>query len=480
MNCRQYWNKTLGESSIHGFPYLVKRELHWSEKIFWAAVIISATYFSLDICLNQWKRFRDNPIVYAMELAWGKSNFPFVGITLCSESTDQEDLDNIIHEMWDVKAEENNATYQYYLKFLKVLNSLNYLNMDTLKGYENDTNLEELKFVEILLQMRHRFLPRKIYANAEDDNKKSSSFDVEGREQTYAAAMTEIGICRTTSQLTRYTNPFGNLKSLKVSGISFCDTMNECNTKIFPKVGSESSLLIFLHNVEDIVAPFGKGTIMRHATMDGSLTIELLLGLTTAETEVRNLPIAYRKCRYKDENNLNYFKIYRPGLCRIECRINVAMKKCGCKPFFYVVAPHLPICSIKGMLCLTQHNWPKVAQCNCPNLCEKETYVSMQTTLQKDESTKFERTIIVKLFLPRMAMKRRVVFSTDQLIMSFGGAIGLFLGASFISIYGLIYVCSEYVFANIWSSLKLRRNARKEQQNQQQLNRTTSFGGRRY
>lgn len=52
-----------------------------------------------------------------------------------------------------------------------------------------------------------------------------------------------------------------------------------------------------------------------------------------------------------------------------------------------------------------------------------------------------------------MAMKRRVVFSTDQLIMSFGGAIGLFLGASFISIYGLIYILSEYIFGNIWSCL---------------------------
>lgn len=65
--------------------------------------------------------------------------------------------------------------------------------------------------------MRHKFLPRKEYAKAEDNKRNSetevpsSSFDVEGRELTYAAAMTEIGVCRTTSQLTRYTNPFGDL-----------------------------------------------------------------------------------------------------------------------------------------------------------------------------------------------------------------------------------------------------------------------------
>lgn len=61
-----------------------------------------------------------------------------------------------------------------------------------------------------------------------------------------------------------------------------------------------------------------------------------------------------------------------------------------------------------------------------------------------------------------MAMKRRVVFSTDQLIMSFGGAIGLFLGASFISIYGLLYVLSEYVFANFWSCVKIKSKLEKQ------------------
>lgn len=59
------------------------------------------------------------------------------------------------------------------------------------------------------------------------------------------------------------------------------------------------------------MAPFDRGTILRQATMDGSLTIELLLALTTAESEVRNLPVAYRKCRYKDENHLKYFNVIK-------------------------------------------------------------------------------------------------------------------------------------------------------------------------
>lgn len=73
---------------------------------------------------------------------------------------------------------------------------------------------------------------------------------------------------------------------------------------------SNSSLFQFFHNVGDIVAPYDKGTTMRYVATDVSMTFELLLGLTTAEAEVRNLPIAYRKCRYKDENDLQYFQVF--------------------------------------------------------------------------------------------------------------------------------------------------------------------------
>jgi len=63
----------------------------------------------------------------------------------------------------------------------------------------------------------------------------------------------------------------------------------------------------------------------------------------------------------------------------------------------------------------------------------------------KYSGQEFERTLIINMKLPKMGMKRRVVFSTDQLIMSFGGAIGLFLGASFMTIYGLIYLFLTFI-----------------------------------
>ncbi|XP_061396317.1 uncharacterized protein LOC133331945 [Musca vetustissima] len=208
MKCNEYVRKTLGESSIHGFPYLVKRELHWMEKLFWILMIALAAYTSIDICLNQWKRFRDNPIVYAMELAWGKSNFPFVGITLCSDYVDHHEFEHLIEDMWHLENEANKSAYNYYWDFLKVLNSLHLTNMGNLKPYENDSRLNDLNFLQMLVRLRQQILPEKVLANTEEA---TTSSDTEVREMAYAAAVTEAGLCRTTSQLTKYTNPFGDL-----------------------------------------------------------------------------------------------------------------------------------------------------------------------------------------------------------------------------------------------------------------------------
>lgn len=68
--------------------------------------------------------------------------------------------------------------------------------------------------------------------------------------------------------------------------------------------------------------------------------------------------------------------------------------------------------------------------------------------LQGDDNysgERFERTLIINLQISRMGINRRVVFSTDQLIMSFGGAIGLFLGASFMTIYGVVYFFLTFI-----------------------------------
>lgn len=59
----------------------------------------------------------------------------------------------------------------------------------------------------------------------------------------------------------------------------------------------------------------------------------------------------------------------------MECKLKHAMNLCHCKPFFYVVGKEIPVCDIKGMLCLASSNWTQIECKECFPLCEEIRYV---------------------------------------------------------------------------------------------------------
>ena len=107
--------------------------------------------------------------------------------------------------------------------------------------------------------------------------------------------------------------------------------------------------------------------------------VDLEFVMNTAEHEVRKLPIAFRKCRYPNENNLEYFDDYTPSYCRMNCRIRSALELCNCKPFFYAVGP-ATICDLTGLLCLANAKWPFVAECLCYPRCEEVSFMELRRT----------------------------------------------------------------------------------------------------
>ncbi|XP_017050263.1 uncharacterized protein LOC108094280 [Drosophila ficusphila] len=178
------------ESSIHGLPYVARRDLHWMERLFWLMMVVVSAYFAIGSCLAQWERFRDNPIVYEYEYLFALRNFPFLGVTLCTNYETQKEVDEIIQETWGVNPAEDPSKAAYYGNFLRVLNRLQYDSLDQLKPFENDTSLDNLPYVAMLLKLQEKVLPSKNPA-------------------VLAPIITEVGLCQTTSQLTRYGNPFG-------------------------------------------------------------------------------------------------------------------------------------------------------------------------------------------------------------------------------------------------------------------------------
>ncbi|XP_064547837.1 sodium channel protein Nach [Drosophila montana] len=441
-----WWMELCRESAIHGMPYLARKDLHWIERVFWLAMIVAAAYYAIGSCLSQWQRFRDNPIVYEYEYLFALRSFPFMGVTLCTQFVTMEDRVSgaIVHNTWDMETNSTEDEVDYYREFLLVVNRLHYNNLETLAPYENDTTLENINFVELLFNILQKVLPAA--------NQSLPSF---------APTLTEMGLCQTTSQLVKFGNPYGKNVKLKVPPVRQCNSFANCQTTIKPAVAG-THVNLFMHDVNEVMLPQDRRTVGIDTGTETSYLLKVLLSSISAEDEVRNVPVAYRKCRYIEENYLKYYSPYHPSLCRLECRINVALDLCKCKPYFYAAGPKEHICSVKGMICLARNKWLD-RNCDCLPLCKENSFIVAEELGQSGGGTQyaganFERTIIIQQELPKMGMKRRVVFSTDQLIMSFGGAIGLFLGASFMTIYGLTYVILYYLVVKCKRRPQLQRD----------------------
>lgn len=89
---------------------------------------------------------------------------------------------------------------------------------------------------------------------------------------------------------------------------------------------------IFIHGPYETTDASSKSIVS-----DNGYFLQVYLTALTIFTSGRAkaMSVGQRKCRFYDESNLKHSPVYSYKLCRMECRINAAIKLCGCIPFFY-------------------------------------------------------------------------------------------------------------------------------------------------
>ncbi|XP_052754979.1 uncharacterized protein LOC116413459 isoform X2 [Galleria mellonella] len=159
--------------------------------------------------------------------------------------------------------------------------------------------------------------------------------------------------------------------------------------------------------------------------------------------------------------------VYSTNSCRLSCRSKLALKLCKCRPFYYFYEEG-PACTPSGMWCLATVSHRLVnndgIKCSCTAPCLDAVYKDISTSEQFWTSGQFVDRGSVKYTVqpPRSRYTREIVFHFQDLIVSFGGAAGLFLGASFISFVEILYFVFEKVIVLI-----TKRNLVKEQKVQE-------------
>ena len=192
----------------------------------------------------------------------------------------------------------------------------------------------------------------------------------------------------------------------------------------------------------------------------------------------------------EDNINLKYFKTYRQESCLAECTTDFIVNMCRCKPE-YLPGP-ARVCMLNNLCQYDALKLMDVKQCHCPLACEYSLYT---TTLSYATFPASHFTSLLNMSNPAMSSPQFVVstkvdengtqihylnknftesflskniarvqiyfdslttttmeegleYSTEQFLVDFGGYIGLFTGAGFLSFFELIDLCFNFVRPN--------------------------------
>ncbi|CAK1556031.1 unnamed protein product [Leptosia nina] len=402
---------------------------HWFERVLWVTIVALATWGALNVSLGQLQRFNDNPTVVTLEKDFRSWRFSLPAVTVChGNRSDPENLVKAIKARWRVSPED--PRYSYYTRFvLTVANS----DLFHLQGYEEFRGDASLNVD--LLELVKEVMPELVI-------KTSSSQPL---PLQWTPVMTESGACYITNSVA-----FADVALSKLRGNITNDLPVTCHYSamvcyiIFEVT---KTVHFYIHSPYDVAKTTEKASTVFPAL---NRFVELSVGETRAGSRVRDLSPRRRACRYTDEALLGK-QVYSTEMCRLSCRSNLALELCGCRPFYYFFEVG-PSCTPSGMWCLSQHSRELAnfggIRCNCSAPCLhaefKENFVEDQ--LWGKGPFQERGAIRLSVQAPRSRYIREIVFHFEDLVVSFGGAAGLFLGASFITFIEIIYFMLEKVF----------------------------------
>ncbi|KAG7211565.1 hypothetical protein KM043_010822 [Ampulex compressa] len=193
-----------------------------------------------------------------------------------------------------------------------------------------------------------------------------------------------------------------------------------------------------------------------------SVSLDSVSGFATES--VLDLDRSKTPCKYEK------FGMYNQETCLSMCKRAHVVEYCGCNPAFLFPTNSQRDCDVEDFLCLVDHNdvfndyyvltdeitdlEHRAMICDCPPECEYYQYNSQFTTVPIYESNNI---ILDVHFAGQTSFRYKtdIVITQMDLLVSFGGIIGLFLGGSLLSAAELIY----YLMAAVFSYLRSNRGS---------------------
>ncbi|XP_016974859.2 acid-sensing ion channel 5 [Drosophila rhopaloa] len=450
---------------IHGFRYLVKAMLVVFEKFLWLVLLFVSIYFCIVVCLSSIDRYYTKSTHIGLERNYYFWNTTFPSVTICP----MHRLDSALFGDYCRKNGIKGTQKTVFWDFLENLANSTYINFqnipesDQIDQIIKDIGLKPEHYMEVIYNLT--------FDSTYEPIELKRTRCVDGQDFIHVRqVLTEYGLCYLGN--TKLGLMYSSRYSIfgKYPEFNNYDTIAHLDGSFFVPdvqytiVGFTSpALYTYLHSAHEVMkvdANFGY-------TIDG-MVLEAYLEEIIAENNLeRHTTVTMRKCRFHHESNLTHFPFYTKNVCMQECRINLAYKMCKCIPHFYPnrITNPKKVCDYKTLrscfprytsyfLRLYDENGSdkEPRACYCEQNC-LDSVVSVRSAFQNFGSKPLLQSIGCSVSIktwPQNRLKRQVIFSVTDLLVSIGGTAGLFLG---FSVLGLVEVLYFFTIRLIWQSL---------------------------
>ncbi|KAH8287901.1 hypothetical protein KR018_006959 [Drosophila ironensis] len=454
---------------IHGFRYLVQTMLILLERILWLMLLAVSIYFCIIICLASIDRYYTKSTHIGLERNYHFWNTTVPSLTVCPMQRLNDSYFAEFCRHNGIKGNQKNVLWD----FLENLANSTYANFQNIP--ESDEIDQAIQAIGLTPDRYMELIYNLTFDSTYEPNEKLRTRCIDGQANIdVRQVLTEFGLCylgntRLGKEYSSRYLIFGEYPEVMTYENTHPQLPYQIGSYFEKDVGytllgfSSEAIDSYVHSafeVSKVDSNFGY-------TTDGVVYDPVSEEIIAEDNLEKETTVLMRKCRYYHESNLTHFPFYTRNVCLQECRINLAYKICKCIPHFYPNRFGRPkkVCDYKTLRsCFPSHasfflqlyeengHHEKPSPCHCEQNC-LDAVVTTRTALPMTGSRQLLGSIGSSISIknwPQSRLKRQVIFSFTDLLVSIGGTAGLFLG---FSVLGLVEFMYFFTIRLLWQTL---------------------------
>ncbi|KAF7394702.1 hypothetical protein HZH66_007876 [Vespula vulgaris] len=390
------------ENNLHGVPYFADSTRPKWERGLWFLLTIASIVITIVTIITLWNKFQNNPTLTALDTHVSEEKLFFPQLFLCFEGNQLNVSDT------------NGSEKSFYEKIYE-------WKWDEKISDEIQEKIS--KKVTNFYNAFQQWTPRcdAILENVIVINKRN----IRGKD--FRKVVTPAGICC----------KFNFSKTILITDTPF---QLKFKSALFP-------LKLY------IMDKFDKGpsrNIIPHIKLRMPSSMQIEVFRTYVTTDFQMMSDYQRQCHYNKAQ-------WSYNNCRLNCLAKDILKKCNCLPWF-LKKKNIKECSLSQYSCLTKA-YDEYIDCKCILPCNFTVHRLMKTIEGFDNDTQNLSPTEIILNWPNVLYRREVRFGYMDLVVSFGGIAGLFLGYSLLTSFELFYYLSFRAYCGaVLDSSRKRHN----------------------